>query len=163
VAVTGLSDLYDSSGWGGTGVVGEIVLGSVGALVVLALVFGSFVAAIPLIVAVVSIPATFLALGALTALTPISQLADYLVSLIGLGIAIDYSLLVVARWREERLLGADSTEAVVAAMTAPAGPSPCGQLPSPSDCFRWWPCLSRSCAASATPGSSYHSAPWLAR
>jgi RND superfamily putative drug exporter len=41
---------------------------------------------------------------------------QYLVALIGLGVAIDYSLLIVMRWREERARGLDSTAAVQAAM-----------------------------------------------
>ena len=96
---------------------GEVVIGAIGALVVLVLVFGSFLAIVPLIVAVVSILATFLALGAITTVTDVSQFVEYLVSLIGLGIAIDYSLLVVTRWREERDRGRPNDEAVVVAMT----------------------------------------------
>ncbi len=117
VAATGLTGLYAAPGSGGIGVLGEVVLGSVGALVVLVLVFGSFLLAmVPLLVAVVSILATFLALGAITTVTDVSQLVEYLVSLIGLGIAIDYSLLVVTRWREERARGRSNDDAVVVAM-----------------------------------------------
>ena len=41
-----------------------------------------------------------------------SFIVQFLVSLIGLGVAIDYSLLVVTRWREERARGRDNDEAV---------------------------------------------------
>jgi putative drug exporter of the RND superfamily len=116
VAATSLTDLDNAPGSGGIGVLGEVVIGAIGALVVLMLVFGSLLAVIPLLVAVVSILATFLALGAITTVTDVSQLVEYLVSLIGLGIAIDYSLLVVTRWREERDRGRPNDDAVVTAM-----------------------------------------------
>ena len=116
VASSSLTDLYNAPGSGGIGVLGEVVIGSIGALVVLVLVFGSLLAVLPLLIAVVSILATFLALGALTTLTDVSQLVEYLVSLIGLGIAIDYSLLIVTRWREERARGRSNDDAVVMAM-----------------------------------------------
>jgi putative drug exporter of the RND superfamily len=116
VAATNLADLDNAPGSGGIGVLGEVVIGAIGALVVLVLVFGSLLAVIPLLVAVVSILATFLALGAITTVTDVSQLVEYLVALIGLGIAIDYSLLVVSRWREERDRGRTNDDAVVVAM-----------------------------------------------
>ena len=47
---------------------------------------------------------------------------QFLIGLIGLGVAIDYSLLVVMRWREERSRGQDSAEAMRIAM-ATAGRS----------------------------------------
>jgi RND superfamily putative drug exporter len=100
VSATSLEDLYAGSG-GGIGVLGEVIIGSIGALAVMIIIFGSLLAVIPLLVAIVSILATFLAIGAITTLTPVSQLVEFLVSLIGLGIAIDYSLLIVTRWREE--------------------------------------------------------------
>ena len=96
---------------------GEVVIGAIGALLVLVLVFGSFLAVVPLIVAAVSILGTFLLLGAITTVTGVSQLVEYLVALIGLGVAIDYSLLIVTRWREERDRGRSNDEAVVIAMT----------------------------------------------
>ncbi len=44
--------------------------------------------------------ATFLLVGGLTELTGVSQIVEFLIALIGLGVAIDYSLLVVSRWRD---------------------------------------------------------------
>ncbi|MGX6606461.1 MMPL family transporter [Micromonosporaceae bacterium Da 78-11] len=116
LTVTGTTVLEETSSGGRRGVLVEVVLGGLGALVVLAAVFGSLLAAVPLLVAVVSILATFLCLLGLTALTDVSFVVQYLVALIGLGVAIDYSLLIVMRWREERAGGLDSTAAVVAAM-----------------------------------------------
>src|SRR5262249_56447940 len=48
--------------------------------------------------------------------TSISFVVEFLIALVGLGVAIDYSLLVVTRWREERAQGQDNTSAVIAAM-----------------------------------------------
>jgi RND superfamily putative drug exporter len=116
IAATSLTDLYAAPGHSSVGVLGETLLGGAGALLVLAFVFGSFLAILPILIAAVSILGTFLALGAITTVTPVSQLVEFLVSLIGLGIAIDYSLLVVTRWREERRRGASNDDAVVTAM-----------------------------------------------
>ncbi|MEV5692650.1 MMPL family transporter [Micromonospora globbae] len=80
----------------------ETLIGAVGALVVLAVVFASGLAVVPLLIAAVAIPTTFLLVRLLTGVTEVSFIVQYLVALIGLGIAIDYALLVVTRWREER-------------------------------------------------------------
>jgi RND superfamily putative drug exporter len=76
----------------------------------------------PLVVAAGSILTTFLAVWGLTQITSISFIVQYLLTLIGLGVAIDYSLLIVTRWREERGRGADNTLAVERAL-ATAGRS----------------------------------------
>src|SRR5215510_9761108 len=118
VGVTGsqlLADGQPSSGKG-TGLMTEAMIGSVGALVILALVFASFLALLPLIIGGISVLATFLVVGGLTEVTGVSQIVEFLIALIGLGVAIDYSLLVVSRWREERAAGRDNTTAVVEAM-----------------------------------------------
>jgi RND superfamily putative drug exporter len=52
----------------------------------------------------------------LTYVTDVSFIVQFLVALVGLGVAIDYSLLFVTRWREERDHGRDNHDAVVAAM-----------------------------------------------
>ena len=100
----------------GTGLMTEAMIGSVGALVILALVFASFLALLPLLIGGISVLATFLVVGGLTELTGVSQIVEFLIALIGLGVAIDYSLLVVSRWREERAAGRDNTAAVTEAM-----------------------------------------------
>ncbi|NEA55100.1 MMPL family transporter [Streptomyces sp. SID13666] len=89
----------------------ETLIGALGALVVLGLVFTSGLAIVPLLMAGVAIPTTFLLVRAITGVTDVSFIVQYLVALIGLGIAIDYALLVVTRWREERQKpGADGPE-----------------------------------------------------
>src|SRR3954447_2866093 len=117
VHLTGLDALStQSSGDDGPGVFLEAVLGGLGALVVLAFVFASFLAVLPLLMAIVSIMTTFLLLLGLTAVTSVSPIVQFLIALIGLGVAIDYSLLVVSRWREERAHGHHGDEAVQRAM-----------------------------------------------
>jgi RND superfamily putative drug exporter len=117
VHLTGLDALAAETGGGeGPGVLLEAVLGGAGALVVLAFVFASFLAVVPLVMAVVSILTTFLLLLGLTELTAVSPIVQFLIALIGLGVAIDYSLLVVSRWREERSHGHEGDAAVQRAM-----------------------------------------------
>jgi len=117
VRVTGYDALAAQSGGGkGPGVLVESLLGGVGALLVLAFVFGSFLAIVPLAMAIVSILTTFLVVWGLTAFTEVSPIVQYLIALIGLGVSIDYSLLVVVRWREERAKGRTDEAAIERAM-----------------------------------------------
>jgi len=114
--VTGEDALAIGDDSSGPGVLGETLLGAVGALAVLAFVFGSFLAFLPLIVAAASILGTFILLLPITYMTDVSFIVEFLVALVGLGVAIDYSLLFVTRWREERDHGRENHEAVVVAM-----------------------------------------------
>ena len=118
VRVTGYDALFDSSGDAddGPGVLLEALIGGVGALIVLIFVFGSFLALVPLGMAICSVLVSFLLLWGLTAITDISPIVQFLVALIGLGVSIDYALLIVIRWREEREKGLEGDEAVVSAM-----------------------------------------------
>jgi RND superfamily putative drug exporter len=118
VRLTGYDALTDSTGAAdnGPGVLLEAVIGGIGALIVLIFVFGSFLALVPLGMAICSVLVSFLLLWGLTAITEISPIVQFLVALIGLGVSIDYALLIVIRWREEREKGLEGDEAVVAAM-----------------------------------------------
>ncbi len=117
VHVTGLDALQSQTGGSsGPGVLLESMLGGLGALVVLAFVFASLLAFVPILMAIVSIMATFLVLWGVSVFTSVSMIVEFLVALIGLGVAIDYSLLVVVRWREERAHGNTGEAAVVRAM-----------------------------------------------
>ena len=100
----------------GTSVLVEAMVGGLGALVILAFVFASFLAFLPLVMGAISVLSTFLLVLGLTTITPVSMIVEFLIGLIGLGVAIDYSLLVVTRWREERAHGRDNVAAVEAAM-----------------------------------------------
>jgi len=117
VHVTGYDALSVQSGGGeGPGVLVEALLGGFGALLVLAFVFASFLAIVPIMMAVASIMTTFLVVWGLTAITEVSPIVQFLIALIGLGVSIDYALIVVVRWREERSHGLQGDEAVVRAM-----------------------------------------------
>jgi len=108
--------LAAGSSSGGTSVLLETLLGAAGALIVLLFVFASFLAVLPLVIAAVSVLTTFMLVLVLTTFTDVNIIVQFLIALIGLGVAIDYSLLLVSRWREERAHGRSNEDAVVVAM-----------------------------------------------
>jgi RND superfamily putative drug exporter len=117
VRITGLDALATANDESsGPSPLAETLLGGLGALIVLAFVFGSMMAFVPLLMAALAIPTTFLVLWPLAVATDVSVVVQFLISLIGLGVAIDYSLLIVMRWREEMAAGRDKNEAVMEAM-----------------------------------------------
>ncbi|HEY2572143.1 MAG TPA: MMPL family transporter [Solirubrobacteraceae bacterium] len=117
VHLTGFDALTAQNGGGeGTGVLFEALLGGFGALLVLAFVFASLLAIVPIIMAIVSILTTFLVVWGLTTVTEISPIVQFLIALIGLGVSIDYALIVVVRWREERAHGLEGDAAIERAM-----------------------------------------------
>ncbi|MCW7947269.1 transporter [Streptomyces hygroscopicus] len=82
-------------------------------LVLLVMVFGSAVAALlPLGVGIVAILGTNAVLRGLTEFTDVSVFALNLTTALGLGLAIDYALFIVRRFREELSTGADPLGAV---------------------------------------------------
>ncbi|MFE9453405.1 MMPL family transporter [Streptomyces sp. NPDC006739] len=110
----------NTTGGGNSSVTGELIIGAIGALVILAWVFGSLLALLPLVMALISVLTMQLLVYGLTFLmpssSPIHPAVQYIVALLGLGLSIDYSLLVVTRWREERAAGRSNDEAVRAAV-----------------------------------------------
>jgi RND superfamily putative drug exporter len=94
----------------------ELVAAPLTALILLA-AFGSLVAAgLPLLVGGVSAVGTLAVLRGLAAFTPVSVFAQNVTTLLGLGLAIDYSLFLVTRYREELGRGHPVTEAIAAAL-----------------------------------------------
>jgi RND superfamily putative drug exporter len=90
-------------------------------LILLLLAFGSAVAALlPLGISLIAIFGTFAELSLLTHVTDVSIFAINLTTALGLGLGIDYALLMVSRFREELAGGAPVAEAV-ARTTATAG------------------------------------------
>jgi RND superfamily putative drug exporter len=82
-------------------------------VILLVLVFGSVVAAgLPLAVGALAVVGTFLVLRVVTSLTDVSIFALNLTTAMGLGLAIDYSLFVVSRYREELRHGYEPDQAV---------------------------------------------------
>ncbi|MEN9294285.1 MAG: hypothetical protein RIT31_1050, partial [Actinomycetota bacterium] len=85
--------------------------------ILLLLVFGSMVsAAMPLVVGGVAILGTFLILYLLTLVTEVSIFALNLTTGLGLGLGIDYALLMINRFREEMRNGKDKEAAVIEMM-----------------------------------------------
>ena len=83
-------------------------------LVLLLLVFGSAVAAaLPLAIGALSVVGTFVVLRVLSELTEVSVFALSLTTAMGVGLAIDYALFVVSRFREELRAGHEPHDAVV--------------------------------------------------
>jgi RND superfamily putative drug exporter len=92
------------------------ILGLLAALVVLLIVFRTFVAtAIPIVLALTAVGTAFLLLFILAGLTDINTITPLLVSMIGLGVGIDYSLFIVTRFRQLLHDGLPPTEAAAQA------------------------------------------------
>jgi RND superfamily putative drug exporter len=111
---TGIEQLKADTPGSGASVFTELLVGVGLALIVLAWVFGSALALLPLLSAIVSVLTMQLAIWGLTYVTDIAinPAVQFIVALLGLGLSIDYALLMVNRWREERERGADNHEAV---------------------------------------------------
>jgi putative drug exporter of the RND superfamily len=121
VNVTGHDPLEEASTHGSSGsssVFLEAVVGGLGALVILLFVFGTLPAVLmPIVVAVAAILNTFTLVWALTYITNVSIIVQFLIALVGLGVAIDYALLMIFRFRDELREGSDVEEALVQTMT----------------------------------------------
>lgn len=96
--------------------VGELYIAVPIALAILVFVFGTLAFLIPFMFALAAIPTTLAAVWALAHATPMAQSVQNLVTLIGLGIAIDYSLLLVYRYRDDLRSGLAKDDAVVNTM-----------------------------------------------
>ncbi|RKR90777.1 RND superfamily putative drug exporter [Micromonospora pisi] len=82
-------------------------------LVLLILIFGGLVAAAtPLLIGGLAILGAFVAVRLLHLVTDVSVFAVNIITLIGLGMAIDYALFVVSRFREELAAGHDPHDAI---------------------------------------------------
>jgi RND superfamily putative drug exporter len=92
------------------------LLGLLAALIVLMVVFRTFVAtSIPIALALTAVATAFLLLFILAGLTDINTITPLLVSMIGLGVGIDYSLFIVTRFRQLLHEGLSPTDAAAEA------------------------------------------------
>ena len=92
------------------------LLGLLAAIIVLLVVFRTFVAMlIPIALAIVALMTAFLLLFILAGLTDINTITPILVSMIGLGVGIDYSLFIVTRFRQLLHDGLSPTDAAAEA------------------------------------------------
>jgi RND superfamily putative drug exporter len=121
VNVTGHDPLEEASTHGSSGgpsVLVEGMIGGLGALVILLFVFGTLPAVLmPIAVAVAAILNTFTLVWGLTYITNVSIIVQFLIVLVGLGVAIDYALLMIFRFRDELREGEDVETALVETMT----------------------------------------------
>ncbi len=118
--LTGRNALQEAASGGGNGpsVLTEAMIGGAGALVILLFVFGTLPAiAIPIAVAIASILNTFTLVWVLTYVMDVSVIVQFLIALVGLGVAIDYALLMIFRFREELAAGEDVETALTETMT----------------------------------------------
>ena len=90
-------------------------------LVLLVFIFGGLVAAgMPLLIGILAILGSLTVTRLLTQITDVSTFAVNIITVLSLGMAIDYSLLIISRFREHLRAGKD-TPAAVAATMATAG------------------------------------------
>ena len=90
-------------------------------LVLLVFIFGGLVAAgMPLLIGILAILGSLTVTRLLTQITDVSTFAVNIITVLSLGMAIDYSLLIISRFREHLRAGQD-TPAAVAATMATAG------------------------------------------
>ncbi len=107
----------DSSGKGANVLV-EAVIGGIGALLILLFVFGTLPAVLaPIGIAVAAVLNTFTLVWGLTYLTDVSIIVQFLIALVGLGLGIDYALLMIFRFRDELREGNDVQTAITEMMT----------------------------------------------
>jgi RND superfamily putative drug exporter len=121
VHVTGHDAIMEANQNGDTGgpsLLVEVLIGGLGALVILFFVFGTLPAVLlPIAIAVSSILNTFTLVWLLTYVTDVSIIIQFLIALVGLGVAIDYALLMIFRFRDELREGKDVETALVETMT----------------------------------------------
>jgi RND superfamily putative drug exporter len=119
--ITGRDALQEASTGGSSGgpsVLTEALIGGLGCLVILFFVFGTLPAVLmPIVVAIAAILNTFTLVWILTYITNVSIIVQFLIALVGLGVAIDYALLMIFRFRDELREGQDTETALVETMT----------------------------------------------
>jgi RND superfamily putative drug exporter len=116
--LTGRDALEEAAGGSnGPSVLTEALIGGAGAIVILFFVFGTLPAVlIPIVMAVSAILNTFTLVWGLTYITNVSIIVQFLIALVGLGVAIDYALLMIFRFRDELREGEDVETALVETM-----------------------------------------------
>ncbi|MBI4296620.1 MAG: MMPL family transporter [Chloroflexi bacterium] len=93
-------------------------IGLVAAVIILLIAFGSVVAmGLPLATALVALMASFALIGLLANVLDLPDGATALASMVGIGVGIDYALLVVTRFREELKAGKEVDDSIVVAMS----------------------------------------------
>ncbi|MEA2223484.1 MAG: hypothetical protein QOH83_1860, partial [Solirubrobacteraceae bacterium] len=103
---------YTEQGGGGTEYIGLLA-----AFVVLMITFGSLIAAgVPLLTAIFALGATLGLVPVISHLVDTPDFASQLAALIGIGVGIDYALIIVTRYRAEHSRGLSRDDALLLAM-----------------------------------------------
>jgi len=99
------------------GEIGSEAIGFAAAAIILLITFGSLVAAgLPLLIAASGLAVSSLLIPVVAALLPVPDWSTALSAMLGIGIGIDYVLLMVTRFREWRHAGLDPEDATIAAL-----------------------------------------------
>jgi len=85
-------------------------------VIMLAIYRGWIAAGMSLMVAITSVVWTLGLLSVVTRFTELSVFVQNAATMLGLGVAVDYSLFLIARYREQRLAGQNGTAALTAAL-----------------------------------------------
>jgi putative drug exporter of the RND superfamily len=116
LTMTGFAQMLSNAGPNKGNLMKGMMIGAGLAFATLFLVYGSPISILPILMAIPAICVTFLCVYGLTYVTSVSYFVEYMVVLLSLGISIDFSLIVVVRWREERVKRLGNEEAVIAAI-----------------------------------------------
>jgi RND superfamily putative drug exporter len=93
------------------------IIGITAAIIILLLAFGSLVAmGLPIMTALLGLSSSFFLVGLASRFVPMPGFAPQFIAMIGIGVGIDYALLIVSRYREEVANGYSSEDATVTAI-----------------------------------------------
>ncbi len=121
VAITGLDAIATGADAGGLNVPVKLAVTVGMALVVMVWIFRSSLAFVPLLMALLAVPVSFLGLLVASPFMTVHETTIIMLPLFGVGIAIDYAIIVVSRWREEQRNGTEPADAVHRAMSTAGG------------------------------------------
>ncbi len=115
LVVTGFERMLSNKGSNSANRFRNTTIGLFAAFLVLLVVYGSWIALLPVLTAIPAMFVTYLALYSLTFVANVSYFIPYMITTLTVGISIDFALIVVIRWREERERGRSNEDAVVIA------------------------------------------------
>ena len=94
------------------------LIGIAAAIIILLLAFGSVVAmGLPILTALAGLIPGFMIIGIMSAFADMASFTPQFASMIGIGVGIDYALIIVTRFREGRTSGLSLEDAIVRAMS----------------------------------------------
>ena len=129
--------------------IGSEGIGLAAAALILLVTFGTIVAAgLPIIVAVAGLAVSSMLTGLLIAFIDAPDWSTSLATMMGIGIGIDYALLMVTRFREWRAAGLEPEAATTATLDTAGGPS---WSPAPQSSSACWACSPWACRSCAGP------------